>query len=178
MKSSNLNWYRLRAGTSIGFSGYVVVFLGAWLLAVPGSGGHEIKNLDGQESGFVVMRQKDGKFQVEQGLSSLYEPQNRREPFLPLIFPTDRELRSSSIEESRTQKPTWKLLGVISGMQGYFASIQNSEGKRYIVTPGSVIPSEGLVVKRISKTELEFDYLNEGKITKNLERSQRLIVSF
>ena len=178
MKSSKLNLHRLRADPSIGFSWYVVVFLGAWLLAIPGSWGHEIKQMEAQESEFVGMAQKDGNFQVEQGISYHYEPQNRREPFLPLVFPTDRDLGSSSIEESRTQKPTWKLLGVISGRQGYFASIQNSEGKRYIVTQGSVIPSEGLVVKRISKTELEFDYLNQGKVTTNLKRSQRLIVSF
>jgi Tfp pilus assembly protein PilP len=108
-----------------------------------------------------------------------YEPQNRREPFLPLVFPKHRGLSSSSsIEQSRTHEPTWKLLGIISGMHGFYASIQNSEGKRYIVTVGSVIPSERLKVKRISETELEFDYLDRRTDTNNLERSQKLIVSF
>lgn len=179
MKSSNLNLYKLRTGPSIGFSWYLVVFLVAWLVTVTRSVGHEIKNLEGQESEFVVMEQNHGNSQVQQGLRYHYEPHSRREPFLPLVIPKYREPSSTSpIEQSRTQKPTWKLMGIISGRQGYFASIQNSEGKRYIVTPGSVIPSEGLKVKRISKTELEFDYLDEAKVTTNLERSQKLIVSF
>ncbi|UCE63083.1 MAG: hypothetical protein JSU59_09435, partial [Nitrospirota bacterium] len=147
-------------------------------VTVTRSVGQEIQYLERQESEFVAMEQKDGNVQVQQGLLDRYEPQNRREPFLPLVIPPYGERRSSSIEESRAQKSTWKLLGILSGMQGYFASIQNSEGKRFIVTPGSVIPSEGLVVKQISKTELEFHYLNEGNGTTNQERSQRLIVSF
>jgi Tfp pilus assembly protein PilP len=138
----------------------------AGLVTVTKSVGHEIQNLEGQESGLQSLRYH-------------YEPHNRREPFLPLVIPEFRKLSSSSsIELSQTHKPTWKLLGIISGRQGYYASIQNSEGKRYIVTLGSVIPSEGLKVKRISKTELELDYLDKRTVTTNLERSQKLIVSF
>ena len=178
MKFSNLNFYRLRTGTSVGLSWYVVVFFVAWLSTVPKSGGQEIPNTEGQETEILGMKQRKGNFQFEQSLRYHYEPQNRREPFLPLVIPPNEELRSSFDEQSRTQKPTWKLLGIISGMQGYFASIQHSEGKRYIVTLGSRIPSEGVIVKRISKTELEFDYLDESKATTNLKRSQSLIVSF
>ncbi len=178
MKSSNLYGYRSRIGTSIGFSWHVVVFLVAWLGTVSGSGGHEIKNLEGQVSEFSVKEQKDGNVHAPQGTLDHYEPQNRRDPFLPLVLPSYGEPRSSSIEESRAQKLTWKLLGILSGVQGSFASIQNSEGKRFLVTQGSVISSEGLVVTRISQTELEFHYLTEGKGTRNQERSRRLIVSF
>jgi len=179
MKSSNLNLYRLRTSPSIGFSWYLIVFLVALLMTVTRSVGHEIHNSEGQESESVLFEQNHGKFQLQQGLSYHYEPQNRREPFLPLVFPKHRGLSSSSsIEQSRTHEPTWKLLGIISGMHGFYASIQNSEGKRYIVTAGSVIPSERLKVKRISETELEFDYLDERTGSNNLERSQKLIVSF
>lgn len=167
-----------RIGTSIGFLWYVVVFLVSWLWTVPGSGGHEIKNLERQKSDLALIEQKDGNVQVPQNILIHYESQNRREPFLPLVLPPYGERRSSSIEESRVPKPSWKLLGILSGSQGSFASIQNSEGKRFIVTQGSVIPSEGLVVKRIGKTELEFHDLDEGKGTTNQERFRRRIVSF
>ncbi|MDX1411024.1 MAG: hypothetical protein R3351_02620 [Nitrospirales bacterium] len=47
-----------------------------------------------------------------------------------------------------------------------------------IVTQGSVLPSEGLVVKRIDKTELEFQHLDDGIGTTNHERFRKHIVSF
>lgn len=153
MTSSILNLKKLRTATPIGFSWFVVVFLVAWQVPVTRSVGQEIQYLEGQESEFVVMERNPGNFQVQPGFSYHYDPHNRREPFLPLVIPQDREVSSSSMEESRTQRPTWKLLGIISGRLGNYASIQNSEGKRYIVASGSVIPSQGLIVKRITKTK-------------------------
>ena len=178
MKSSNLHPYSFLSVTSNGFLWYVVVFLGAWLVTVTTGAGHEIRDLRGQESDDVVMEKVDENFQVQQDLNFHYETDNRREPFLPLVNPQNRQRNSSLIEPSKTDPSTWKLVGVVSGMQGYFASIQTPEGKRYIVTPGSVIPSEGLIVKRISKTELEFGYIDERNATTDLEGPQQLIVSF
>ncbi len=178
MKSSILNTFRLRSGISIGFSWYVGVFLMELLVTATRCVGQEIQNMEGQGSEFVVVEQDHGRFQVQRDLNYHYDPHNRREPFLPLVVPHFRELGSASIEESGAEKPTWKLLGIISGLQGHYASIQSSDGKRYIVTSGSVIPSEGLRVNRISNTELELDSLEERNATTHLEESQRLIVSF
>jgi len=141
--------------------------------------GQEIVNSEVQEIPSVMMKRNKGNDNLQRGLSHYYEPQNRREPFLPLVFPEHQELSSASFtDHSSASKPKLKLRGVMSGMQGYYASIQNSDGKRYIVAPGSVIPSEGLKVKKISEKGLEFEYLDERKRSNNLGRLPRFILSF
>lgn len=178
MNFSDTNPHRHRTGTSTELSWHVVVILVSLLVTATSSVGHEIPNTEGQKAELVRVEQKRGNFHMKQGLSYHYDPHNRREPFLPIVIQKKRNHSAFSNELSETEKPKWKLLGIIWGVQGYYASIQNADGKRYIVTSGTVIPSEGLIVKRINKAELEMDFLDERKITTHLEGSLQLIVSF
>ena len=178
MKFFNLHPSTYPTGTAIGFLWFVIVFLVVWLVTVSGSLAKESKYLEDEEPQALVKEQSHKIFKRPRGLSYYYDPNNRREPFLPLGSPPYRGGDSSYIEPSSRSRPTWILLGIASGMKGYYASIQDSEGKRYIVTTGSVIPSEGLMVNRISKSELEMEYLDKKKTTTGFTGSQKFIVSF
>lgn len=109
--------------------------------------------------------------QIKKHLSFHYEPQKRRDPFQPLVFPRQKTMKSdSAAERAIDQRKEVRLLGIMSGIKGYRAMVQNSEGKRYIVGPGSVIPPEGLKVKQISETDLEFEYLDENDASPTSKR--------
>lgn len=126
----------------------------------------------------MVMERNSVNFPPREDFRYHYSSHNLRDPFLPLVRPQKRELNHSFPEQSRTESPKWKLLGILSGMLGIYASIQNSEGKRFIVTNGSVISAEGLIVKRISETELELGYLEGNDLTMNKGPSENFLLGF
>ena len=108
-----------------------------------------------------------------------YDAQGRREPFVPLIqAETNGQAADSSHALSPTQEVKLKVLGIMSGKQGFHAIIQGLEDNRYFVEQGSVLRSEGLQVKLITETHL---VLVRSRVDGKLRRSripQELVLSF
>lgn len=111
-------------------------------LGIPDANTQEVKS-DVDETGF------------------LYETQNRRDPFVPLVrSEKNAPTRDVPVEQGPPTARALKLLGIMYGEQGYHAMIQNSRGTRYIVTPGDVVHSEGIEVKQIAESHLVFEYVD------------------
>ena len=174
------NWHRHRCPStgSIGFRWCIGVFLCVLLVPVASSMGRDVDELRGQESETHLEEKNHVSIQILKGPRSHYAIDSRRDPFLPLIHPQSRKQKVPSINQAVTQKSSWLLLGIVSGMEGYYASIQAPEGKRYIVTVGSVIPGEGVIVNSISKTELKLDVLDKRTVTFKAKQSQTVTLGF
>lgn len=146
---------------------------------VGSSVGQDLLRPDGEALEIVLKEHRQGSTVDHPSPAYQYESENRREPFLPLISPEHPQRGSASIGSRATgSEPAVKILGIMSGTQGTYATIENSGGKRYLVAPGSVIPSEGLKVKRIRETELELEYLDEGNGRNKPGQPHWFIVSF
>ena len=111
--------------------------------------------------------------------SVLYDAQDRREPFLPLVL-TETKAQTADFPHvlSPIQEPRLKILGIMSGGQGYHAVIQGFEGKRYFVETGSVLPSEGLKVKMITDTQIVLERSGDPREQKESRLPQELVLSF
>ena len=111
--------------------------------------------------------------------SVLYDAQDRREPFLPVID-TEMKVQTADFPHvlSPTQEPRLKILGIMSGRQGYHAIIQSFDGIRYFVETGSVLPSEGLKVKVITDTQLVLEHSGGEGVQKERWVPQELVLSF
>ena len=163
----------------LGFSWSVSVFLGTLHLFGPRSMGQDLVayEVPGVQSELLEGDQENQGEQKSFGYH--YETQNRRDPFLPLVFPTQKALISGQPNKPLGGTEShWILLGVISDGEKYYATIQNPEGKLYIVTLGSVLRKEGIRVIKISENQLEFEYLNEGKDSHQTKKSRRLKLGF
>lgn len=109
----------------------------------------------------------------------IYEAQDRRDPFQPLVqFGNKAGKPDSAVLKLTNQHRPLKLLGIMSGPQGYHAMIQNSEGTRYIVNPGKVLLSEGVMIKQITDTQLVLEYLESGEGTHQEGLAHGMVLSF
>ena len=109
----------------------------------------------------------------------LYDAQDRREPFLPLAHAeTNAQTTDFPRVLSSTQEPRLKVLGIMSGRQGYHAIIQDFEGKRYFVKTGSLLPSEGFKVKVITDTQLVLEHSGGDGKQKESRFPQEMVLSF
>ena len=133
-------------------------FLAISLLSVivTGEGKTQVANAETKGVEDSNMLKRNGADGVDlRTLSFPYDAQDRRDPFLPLV-PRERKAQPAEFLDllSLSQHQRLQIRGIVSGGQGYHAIIQNSEGKRYFVETGSILPTEGLKVKVITDTQL------------------------
>jgi len=81
-----------------------------------------------------------------------YHVGNRRDPFVPLLFPdSPDESDATELSDSGNPEGTVTLLGIISGKRGYQALLKLPNGERVMVGPGSVLEKTSGRVTRITR---------------------------
>ena len=119
----------------------------------------------------------EGEGQRTPGLQ--YDAQGRRDPFLPLV-PTERKANPNKFPDplSLSQQQRFQVRGIVSGGEGYHAIIQGSDGKRYFVETGSILPTEGLKVKVITDTQLVLERFGGNGEQHDPRVSEEWVLSF
>lgn len=88
----------------------------------------------------------------------LFNPEGKRDPFLPYIRPETKASRAERLEEvpplQRYEVLEYKLVGVIWGPRGYRALIEDRDRKGYTVSVGMRIGRGNGTVARITQNEL------------------------
>lgn len=111
-----------------------------------------------------------------------YVSEGRRDPFRTIAEPA----RPTMLSESAISTPSlpgaqWSLLGIISGVTGQHAMLQNSHGIRYLVSLGDILPDEHIRVARLTNTTVTLETLgnkNTAEFPKGRVQPQFLELTF
>lgn len=111
-----------------------------------------------------------------------YVSEGRRDPFRTIVQPS----RSTILTESDRSTPSlprrqWSLLGIISGVTGHHAMLQNVHGIRYLVSLGDILPDEQIRVARLTNTTVTLETLdnkNAAEVPKSGGQPQFLELRF
>jgi type IV pilus assembly protein PilP len=84
-----------------------------------------------------------------------YDPKGRREPFQSMVQLIKKMKEGSELPPlQRVEISDMKLLGIIWGGYGYFGLIQTPDGKGYTVKEGTLLGTNGGVIKAITDKQL------------------------
>ncbi len=93
-----------------------------------------------------------------------YRVGHRRDPFVPLsILPSPPDSTVSHLSKAETDGKGLRILGIISGKQGYQALLQSPNGERHMVGPGTLLEHLSLTIKRITNDSVVVAQPLEGK---------------
>ncbi|GJL64332.1 MAG: hypothetical protein NPIRA04_29860 [Nitrospirales bacterium] len=111
-----------------------------------------------------------------------YVSEGRRDPFGTIVERARPTMLPESVvitpSLSRTQ---WSLLGIISGVTGHHAMLQNSHGSRYLVSLGDILPNKHIRVARLTNTTVMLERLdnkNMAEVSKGRIQPKFLELTF
>jgi len=110
-----------------------------------------------------------------------YNSNGRRDPFRTLEKPIKSTLFTGSTVSTDTFPMIhWSLLGIMSGVTGHHAMLQNSNGGRYLVSLGDILTDENVRVVRLTNTTVTLEMLikNTEGLPKDKKQPQFLDLTF
>lgn len=80
-----------------------------------------------------------------------YRSQGRRDPFKSLLYSIKEKKTAGLTPLQQRSLGELRIIGIVWGIKGYIAMIETPDGKGFVVKEGTLIGTEGGVVKKITE---------------------------
>ena len=109
-----------------------------------------------------------------------YVPGNRREPFRSMLVesehkPISQGTKSDSLD---AMGKMWNLLGVMSGLKGKQAMLQNAKGQKFVVSIGDMLSGKQFRVIQLTDTTVTLEYRAGNPSSHSSEKLQLVDLTF
>ncbi len=110
-----------------------------------------------------------------------YVAEGRRDPFRSIIKPNIVPwVQEPAVHPPSLPKVHWSLLGIMSGVTGPHAMLQHTNGSRYFVSLGDILPDENIRVIGLTRTIVTLEWLeqNGGRVQNGRDQPQTMELTF
>ena len=113
-------------------------------------------------------------------LGYTYIPGDRREPFKSMLVEPGPSVISKAVmsDTLHSIKASWNILGILSGLRGKKAMLQNTKGQRYMVSVGDMLGEEKIRVIHLTDTTVTLEYNSNEKTGPQYDKSKTVELTF
>lgn len=86
-----------------------------------------------------------------------YHAQGRRDPFKSLLYGIKEKKKAGLTPLQQRSLSELRVIGIVWGANGYIAMIETPDGKGFVVKEGTLIGTEGGLVKKITNNSVIID---------------------